>query len=418
MSKGKLSGALVILLLILIWALRAEIFNYFFLQPPTIKSNVAKLTLPEVSAELHSTLTEYYNAHNLTAEEYIISTFAEHDIVFVGEYHRLQHDPELIRNLIPALYQNGIYNLGMEFASYHDQPLIDSLLSAPTYLPSLANKILYDFAIYWGYQDYADIFRAGWELNHSLADSARRFHIVGLNVYEDWSYIKTSADKNNPALLRKVYADGDHDRFMANVVLQEFVNKGDKALIYSGMHHAFTRYRLARATGSGAESPSTYLNRMGNIVFQNIGKKAFTICLHHPWQATPGGATKLVYPADGYIDAFMKSRTDQNQSFGFDTQGTPFGALPCNTSIYKHTGSDLLLQDFCDGYIYRFPFPDYRGLTPVKGFINSDNFAEALRRLDNPNANIGLITLLGPAVLERVLTKDAWMVPYQLRYLQ
>ena len=43
--------------------------------------------------------------------------------------------------------------------------------------------------------------------------------------------------------MQKVWVKGDPDEFMAHIVLAEFVAKHQKALIYSGIHHAFTRYK-------------------------------------------------------------------------------------------------------------------------------------------------------------------------------
>jgi hypothetical protein len=42
---------------------------------------------------------EYITTHYQTPEEYLISKFKDHDIVFLGEWHRISHDPELIRRL-------------------------------------------------------------------------------------------------------------------------------------------------------------------------------------------------------------------------------------------------------------------------------------------------------------------------------
>jgi hypothetical protein len=63
-------------------------------------------------------LAKYLKSHWKSPENYVISKFADHDIVFIGEYHRIKHDVELIHKLIPRLYKAGIYNLGIEFGCY------------------------------------------------------------------------------------------------------------------------------------------------------------------------------------------------------------------------------------------------------------------------------------------------------------
>jgi hypothetical protein len=38
----------------------------------------------------------YLQNHWKSPEEYVISKFKDHDYVFIGEYHRIKHDVELI----------------------------------------------------------------------------------------------------------------------------------------------------------------------------------------------------------------------------------------------------------------------------------------------------------------------------------
>jgi len=42
----------------------------------------------------------------------------------------IKHDPELVQALVPLLYKAGVYDLGIEFANYSDQALIDKLINA------------------------------------------------------------------------------------------------------------------------------------------------------------------------------------------------------------------------------------------------------------------------------------------------
>ena len=75
------------------------------------------------------TLQSYLAEHYQTPEDYVISKFADHDIVFLGERHRLKHDVALVQDLIPLLHDAGVYHLGIEFARWADhdfavQPLL------------------------------------------------------------------------------------------------------------------------------------------------------------------------------------------------------------------------------------------------------------------------------------------------------
>jgi hypothetical protein len=90
----------------------------------------SKEPLPSLDLDLKAKLTQYIIEHHKTPEEYVVGKFTTHDIVFLGEYHRIKHDVELVHNLIPLLYENGVYNLGIEFANYIDQADIDRLITA------------------------------------------------------------------------------------------------------------------------------------------------------------------------------------------------------------------------------------------------------------------------------------------------
>jgi hypothetical protein len=357
-------------------------------------------------------LKAYVRSHYMTPEEYVLSKFKDHDVVFLGEYHRFKHDPELVQHLIPLLYQSGIFTLATEFARREDQPLIERLLNAPTYEESLAREITFNEFVFWGFQEYVDIFKAAWQLNHGLPKDARKFRILGVNCSPDWSFVQKEEDRANPAVMRKVWRGCDEGDY-AHVILGEVVAKKEKALVYSGIHHAFTVYRQP-AYDEAAQSFVRFGDvRMGNHVYHAIGKRAFTISLHSPWPPSEGYSKPETYAADGYIDAAMGEIEPSFRRAGFDTSGTPFGGLPGEKSIYKygydgftfifkfiqdmlqngvgggtvlrwaHYDFKFTLGMFCDGYIYQMPLREYEGVTPIKDFVNEKNLPQA--RLQSPN---------------------------------
>jgi hypothetical protein len=126
-----------------------------------------------------------------TPEDYVLSKFKDHQIVFIGEYHRIQHDSGLIRKLIPLLHKAGIYNMGIEFGIHRDQDRVEKLINAATYDEQAAREIMFDFASYWGYKDYMDIYRAAWEVNHKLPPGRPTLSggqpecVLGLEFYQD-----------------------------------------------------------------------------------------------------------------------------------------------------------------------------------------------------------------------------------------
>jgi hypothetical protein len=340
------------------------------------------LVSQSVYPEIKRDLIEYLKSHYQTPEDYVISKFKTHDIVFLGEWHRIKHDPELVQRLIPRLYSIGVDYLGFEFARRVDQPLIDSLLSAPVYDEQLARLIVFKQFVHWGYQEYIDIFKAAWNLNHSLPSDSRRFRILGLGNSPDWSFVKTQDDRDKGEVMRKVW-HGETEEDWAKVLLDVVISQGEKALVYCGIHHAFTEYRQPIAVDGKFIRFGDV--RVGNYIFQKVGKRTITICLHAPWVNANGYDKPLVLPADGYIDTLLNQIEPEYQRVGFDLKGTPFGKLPGETSLYKFGYDHFTLETIYDGYICQGPLSSYKGVTPIKDFVNERNLQEARAQSPNPD---------------------------------
>jgi hypothetical protein len=350
---------------------------------------------PALKAQLH----HYLRTHHMTPEEYVIQTFRDHDVVCIGEQHRIKHDVELIQRLIPRLHENGIYVLGTEFGRREDQALIDSLLVAPVWDEDLARRITFLQYVFWGYQEYVDVYRAAWEVNRNLPRSARRFRILALGDSPHWSYIEKLEDRESPEIMKKVWG-GQGEDLWARVILDEVVAKGEKALTYSGIHHAFTEYKQPNWSAERQQFIRFEDQRMGNFLYREIGKRAVTIFLHGPWNSAEGYEAPLVQPADGIIETVMAEVEPEFQRVGFDTRGSPLGALPGETSIYKYGYDGFNLGMFCDGYIYQMPISRFQGVTPIEGFINVSNIEDARRAAPNPEFRNATIEQFEAAIAE------------------
>ena len=319
-------------------------------------------------------LRSYLTAHFLTPEQYVVEKFKDHDVVFIGEVHYIAQDPQLIQAVIPLLHENGVHALGLEFARRIDQPMIDSLLALPVYSETLAREIFLRGHVWWGYQEYVDILKAAWTANHAPASNGTRFRVWGLNNSPDWSYVKTPKDRDDPAIMKKVW-HGEQETDWAIPILDSVVAKGQKILVYSGMHHAFTRYRQPKVFNGEFRGWGDV--RAGNAVFEKIGNRAMTIFLHAPWVSAKGYGQPAVLAVDGYIDSLMAEMPQQFRRVGFDVAGTPFAGLPGETSIYKFGYEDFSLSTFCDGYIYQGGLATYQPVAVIRDFVNSSNIAYA-----------------------------------------
>lgn len=336
----------------------------------------------ELSSATRRDLIEHLQGHHQSPADYVLSTFKEHDVVFLGEWHRIKHDPILVQQLIPLLPGAGVYTLAYEFARRVDQPLIDSLLNTPEYDEQLARDIVFRQFVHWGFQEYVDIFKAAWRLNNTLPPGARRFRILGLNNSPDWSYITSQDDRDKGDVMRKVW-HGESEEDWAKVVIEEVIARGDKALVYCGIHHAFTRYRQPIAVGGKFIRFGDV--RVGNYVYEKIGRRAFTIYLHAPWFNAAGYDAPPVLAADGSIDALLEELPPEYQQAGFDLEGTPFGRLSGEMSVYKFGYENFTLETIYDGYVCQGPLSSYEGVTAIKDFVNEGNLAVARAQSPNPD---------------------------------
>jgi hypothetical protein len=308
-------------------------------------------------------LVNYLESNWMEPDDYVIKKFTNYDYVFIGEYHRIKHDVDLILELIPKLYENGIYNLGIEFGDYKDQNLVDSLLILPEFDRKLAQDIMFRCSPDWGYQEYIDIYEFAWKVNHSeISKNKKKFRVINL------------AANYNPCKEGGAWKDINPDVFMADVIFSEIISKDEKALIYSGNHHAFTKYHQPYYDFNRDTLISFTTNRMGNIIYDSLPNKTFNIYLHAAWTSNIGWDEPSILPVNGIIDSTMAQF--EHRPVGFDVVNSPFGKLKSTDSYYALGYSNFTLDQYCDGYIYQNEFKNYQTVTMEENFITEDNISE------------------------------------------
>ncbi|KEO73047.1 hypothetical protein EL17_15665 [Anditalea andensis] len=328
-----------------------------------------------VNKKENETLVKSIKSHSLSPEQYIVEKFRTHQVIFIGENHFIKEQVELIKDLIPVLYENGVYNLGTEFIRYSDTGMINELISGSTYSEELARQITFNSVWHWGYQEYLDIYKAAWELNSKLAVDAPRFRIFGIEDDMDFSFVQSEEDYSNPDIMKKVFkSKGDFEEnegYSAYAVDKEVIEKSQKALIHCGIHHAFTGYLqpiIKDKTLIGYEK-----ERMGNLVKNKLGDRTMTVFIHGPWYDR-NGYDNQVLPLDGVLDSLFSIRENRHvYPFGIDTKGTLLGELKGINAVYQYGYTDFSLRDFCDGYIFLKPINEYRTVTPIDGFVKPEN---------------------------------------------
>jgi hypothetical protein len=323
---------------------------------------------PDVDAARLSSLRDFASSTWRSPQDYVLASFERHDVVLLGEFFKIRQNVRLVQDLIPRLHAAGIRNLGIEYALSDDQPEIDALLNAPSWDEARARAVTSHWLVTWGYQEYVDLYRAAWQVNKGRQAGTRPFRIVGLNVRQNWEYLKTQNDLGDPAVVAKIFAPGIPDVHMAEVIDREFSRRGEKALVYCGSQHIFTRYRSAGYEKNAARMKLADARRAGNIVYGKIGTRLFAISLHAPWPDA-SQKTGLAWPVDGAVDALIAALPPEKQSGGWDTAGTPLGAVPLGRSVYAEGARTGTLADLYDGYVVQGPIAGYEMVTPIRDFI-------------------------------------------------
>jgi len=381
----------------------------FFLFPLLFLSCAEQYHMPPaLDAKIGAELKSYLDTHKQTPTDYVVSKFADHDVVILGEYHRIKENVTLIQELIPPCYINGVHTLATEFARREDQHLIDSLLSGTSYNETLARQITFNQFSFWGFQEYVDIFKAAWQFNQTLPDSAPRFRILGMNDSPEWSYIQTEADRDNAEIKKKVWQGGG-EHLWAKVVT-DAVASGEQVLVYCGIHHGFSGYEQPIVNDGKFIRFET--ERLGNFVKKTLGDRVMTVYLHAIWPPKDGYGGIYVYAADGQIDALMKELGPTYYPVGFDLQDTPFGLLTGENSVYSQGYENFTISKFADGWIFQCPISQYHGVTPIEGFINGNNYERAKQQ--SPNPSLRKMTM---DELNKVIASDAkqawWLGRYE-----
>jgi hypothetical protein len=361
-----------------------------------VASQAGPLTQPDTKA-----LAGYVKSHRMSPTEYVLSKFRRYDLVLLGEEHYIKQNVAFVREMIPALYRAGIYNLAIEFGADDYQPDVDRLITADKYDADLARKIMFKHFVLWGYTDYQDIYRKAWELNHSLPAGARKFRVINLNYRPDLSALQGPRTRE---VMLKVWHKGNPDVYMGKKVLHEFADKREKALIYAGFHHTFTRYHQPTYDFEKKKLVGYETERMGNTIYDAIPDRVFGILLHSPWMSR-AGPDHWSQPVGGAIEAAMQEL--QDEPAGFDVKDSPFDKLRDPNTYYSLGYPDFTLATLTDGYIYLVPFRKFQSVAVDDRFITAANLQEAIANYWEPEVRR---TIKTPEDLLQLIRKDADVV--------
>lgn len=331
---------------------------------------------PEPGDVSPATLLAYWRDHPRTPREYVVDAFDSHRWVFLGEYHRVKHDLDLLAAVIPQLHRRTeVRRLAWEFLCRDRTEEANRLVTAETYDREATLAFFRSQFPSWAYEEYLEVFHAIWASNRESASERGPFLMVGLHPCIDWETVHYGEPE---AAAREKAKQERYDAIMAEALERDLLEPGIPALIVTGIAHATGKFREYWV------GTDRVLERMGNLVYREPWRDdMFFIALHAPF--FDAGAGEDIYPFDGILDRMMAV---YDEDIGFDIVGTPFAGLrhaePSEHSITAYSFGELF-----DGYIlFRTPLKETVGVTCIDDWIvTEEDFRYFWRHLANAEAS-------------------------------
>jgi hypothetical protein len=330
---------------------------------------------------------DYLNSSTSEPLEFVSEKFKQYDVVLIGETHYTLQSTIFLQKLIPYLYQhNGVRIIGWEFGSSSAQAEVDSLLTAPSFDRRKFIDIMRRAIYFWNLEEYLDVFHVVWEFNRQLPSGAEPIRFLQLGS----EYVPRRLNSSDPEVRRKEAERFYWEKKFAEIIEREAIQKNEKALVWAGSHHTFTKYRQPRMFFQRRTGEK---RRAGNFLYDKYPEKVYSIKLHFPaphrWvvltEILPSigpDANKMFYPFKGIIDQVYAR---YQKPLAFDTRQSPFGKIKDNYSYYSFDYfGGVQLQDFCDGYIMLCSFAEIKPVHPIEDWITSEKELNEIKNILPP----------------------------------
>ena len=343
-------------------------------------------TMPRmrVNSDLRTEM-EAFLQDSPTAERFVTEALTDHDIVLIGETGFVREQVLFLSRLIAELNSAGYRHLGLMHANVSDQPLLDQLVTATSFDEELAEQILFNYQVIYGYQEYVDVFRAAWQVNRDLSEDEQPFRIIAVGFTPDYSAIETEEDINNPDVVRQVFANGIPDEEIAANIERELLQQGIRAPVYVQFPQSFTGFEQPLYAENMAEQGFPDQKRAGNILRDRYGNRIIGAMFHTPVRDSRS-RVGYGYPLGGVMDEVIASLPEGERSRGFFPSESPFADGPVSSdTLTEGIEGDLLFADLTDAYLTLVPIASYTSVAPIPGFITQENLEIALREFPGPD---------------------------------
>lgn len=243
----------------------------------------------------------------------IVAAFQHHPVVMIGEVHGLQPAGEFYGRLIrDREFQETVEDIVVEFASRNNQRLLDRYIAGEDLPIDEVRHIWRDTTkvASWESPIYAQWLARIRDVNKGLPPN-RRLRVLAADTAVDWQTIHTHADWE---------ALGDNNVSFAEVIVNEVLRRGHRALAVLGTNHVTKSGDRNGNEDTTTRVESRYPGSTYVVVLDNGG---------------------LLQPP---VEELVRLRQlPQNASILCELAGTPLGDLAANHAAPLANQADALL---------------------------------------------------------------------------
>jgi hypothetical protein len=294
------------------------------------------------------------------------------------------------------LHAKGVNTIAVDFLLARDQADIDKLVAFNTASESLdgfdeklADQLLFNYVVLFGYREYVDLLFTVWQLNSSLQPNEQKMKITGLAAYQDFSYIQSEEDWEDHDLIRQIIPDQNTmDSFMGKAAIKSLLARPEKSLVFSGVPQAFTAFRqkgFEKHTEDLGYPPENS-KRMGNYIYEKAGDRVATVLAHtfFPDRKSYEGVN---YPLGGIMEKVDRGLDNIKKRYAFTVANSPFADMEITGEYvagYTENKEKVIFKDLIYGYIFLNSIKQAELVTPIEGFINDRNLEAARKNFPGP----------------------------------
>ena len=303
--------------------------------------------------------------------DHLVDVASQHQLVLLGDQRGVAQHLRLLADAVPELHRAGVAALVWEFTNSRRQEEVDALLTAPDWHRRTAIALFVDLmGVGFGYEEYVEVLEAIWRHNRSLPEDWPPFRLVaaGLPSYvEDPDLLE---GRSAAEIELRNWWLGGHYRdvtatHLANVVTQEVVRQGLRAVVYADADRTDTDL-VEYVDGRPSLGP-------GVLLANWMGVGVARVVFH--------GALDDV-DAMVRVEELIAASPDPESSFGLALDRSTLGNVRVHDvkGVAHGSTGPFDLGDLAHSYLYVAPRSEWSPVRLADDLLGPDTLAAAERR--------------------------------------